>query len=165
MPRLVMGVPEAAANIFVHQRVGNDGWPAQFSIEVLETLLPKGFVQISMLLTTDVFRVSNQKEPTEAILRKEWRKLGWSEAKMVRALADMSKSHSRRFHGLHAELRKRIASVARSHGPLYLYAFDLMGDQSVKDRRSVSPEDLLADSSIVRLNVLVEVCQTSAPSA
>jgi hypothetical protein len=140
------------------QRKLRDGWPAQSTSHILGSHLPSGYAEIAFIFTSDVLRVSKRKEPTEAVHRKEWLKLGWSEAKVSRALNDMRRANSNRFYGLHDELRNWIASTANSLGPVLLFAYELPCDTpAMEERMAVKAGDLLVDSSIVQFNRLVEV--------
>lgn len=161
--RLVIAIPGASVDAFRSGPIGSMGWPARVGFSAITDPLPPDYVELHYLFTNDVLQITGHHESTESILRDRWRKRGWSEAKMKRALRDMHASRSRTFFGLHDDLRHHIAAAAAKIDPIYLYACLLPPPTSITDRIRVSPEQLIEDSSLVQLDRLIEV-QINAPS-
>lgn len=161
--RLVIAIPDASADAFRSGPIGSMGWLSRVDFSTIADQLPPDYVELHYLHTDDVLQITSHHESTESILRDRWRKRGWSEAKMNRTLRDMHVSRSRRFFGLHDDLRHHIAAAAARSDPIYLYAFPLPPPTSITDRIRVSPEQLIEDSSLVQLNRLIEV-RSNPPS-
>jgi hypothetical protein len=110
---------------------------------------------------------SNQKEPPEAAMKRlKYRKKGWSEEEVDRAIAEEFSLYKGKFHGkfdrLKPELRQHLCNVVRDVGRVLLivhwYSENTETERlNIKSQRAIGCDELLSRDEAVAEDVLIEV--------
>lgn len=127
------------------------------------------FVMADGMCACDLFRkpqLAESENREEKLRRKyskpKYKKLGWTEAKIERAIADILSKPTNEFSGLRADLRWQlcdlVADVGRVSILVHFYSGDTETDEvQIKLTKAITCKDLRDDDASVDEDSLVEV--------
>ena len=127
------------------------------------------FVMADGMCACDLFREPQaiESENKEEKLRRKYakpkyKKLGWTEAKIERAIADSLSKPASEFFGLRADLRWQLCDLVTEVGRVSIVVHFYSGDTETDEvpielKKTITCEDLRDDDESVVENTLVEI--------
>ncbi len=123
-----------------------------------------GYVLTAGMCSCDLYQDPFSQETSDERamrLQEKYRKKGWSEAKIKRAVADAT-ADEERSAGLRADARELIARLADASKCIYVFVHMYSGDQTteevaVKPGPSISSQDFGSGAYVLECDTLVKV--------
>lgn len=126
-----------------------------------ERFLPDGYLIFSIggTCACHLYSVSHAAPLDEDRLRVKYKKKGWSESKIERALSDKRSAQKESFKGLQPELREKLCNIAAETGRLSVYVHFQSGSEGspVAGKKVVSCDSLMNDEDPVPEDMIVDV--------
>ena len=160
---ITVGVAEKHADVLRQQLSGTFG-VAPVSNESILKFLPADHQTFNLggMCSCHLYTKSRS-EPLEAgKLRSKYKKKGWSEDKINRAIADKLSAQKESFKGLRPDLREQLSNIAADVGRLSVVAHFYSGGVEseavpIMGRKIVSRDSLVTDEDAIPEDTLVEV--------
>ena len=153
---ILVGIAEEHAEVLQHHL---GGIPAP-EPSILQ-FLPAGYrtFHVSGMCGCDLYSASHVEPLDEDRMRSKYRKKGWSESKIERALSDKRSAQKESFRGLKPELRERLCNLAAETGRLSVYVHFQRDNEGVPvaGKKVVPCTSFMKDDDAVPEDVIVDV--------
>lgn len=158
--RLVVGIPKSAYESLQEAKPSEVWVVRPLNDSPIESCLPLEYMTVELssgFAAAGLYKPTTKQCPTNEALIAEYRKKGWSEAKIIRALKSMEAKGTPRFIGLRQSIRDFIAELAHEFGSIYIYVYPTFGVITPKKTTTIAVPQLLRDSSAVKSRILIEI--------